>query len=62
MGERDGNMTTNSMNDNERLSIQKQEKSNIEKLVDFAEHEDPTLIPVFLAVVEMCFDGKIHSL
>lgn len=34
-------------------------KPNLEKLVAFAEEQDAdgTLIPVFLAILEMCFQG-----
>lgn len=39
-------------------------KQNLEKLVSFAEglDEDGTLIPTFLALLEMCFQGEKHGL
>ncbi len=39
-------------------------RKNLEKLVAFAEDqdEDGTLIPAFLAILEMCFQSQEHSL
>ena len=37
------------------------EKSNIERLVDFANEEGSELIPAFLALIEMCFYGHEDS-
>ena len=36
--------------------------TNIEKLVDFMEEEGSELIPAFLALLEVCFDGNKHCL
>lgn len=39
-------------------------RTNLQKLVAFAEEldEDGTLIPAFLALLEVCFQGQKHSL
>ena len=37
-------------------------KTNIEKLVDFAEEEGAELIPAFLALLEVCFHCEEHRL
>lgn len=38
--------------------------SNLEELVQFAESqdEDGTLVPLFLAILEVCFCGNEHGL
>lgn len=48
----------------ERLPQDRVHKPNLEKLVAFAEEQDDdgTLIPVFLAILEMCFQSQEHSL
>ena len=35
--------------------------TNLERLVKFVEDEGPELIPIFLSVLEMCFQSKEHS-
>ena len=38
--------------------------SNLEEFVQFAESqdEDGTLVPLFLAILEVCFCGNVHGL
>lgn len=49
------------MNEQEKEGLLREgiHKTNLEKLVTFAEKQDSdgTLIPVFLAILEVCFQG-----
>ncbi len=44
---------------NEKLLLEEVHRPNLEKLVSFAEEQDidGTLIPAFLSILEMCFQG-----
>jgi hypothetical protein len=44
------------------LTNSNNQESNIEKLASFVNQEDPDLIPVFTALLEMCFNSEKHSL
>lgn len=37
------------------------QKTNLEKLTEFAEVEAPELIPLFITLLEMCFQSEEHS-
>ena len=48
----------------EEVHMKKSEckNTNIEKFINFAEKEDEELLPLFIALLEMCFQSEKHSL
>ena len=42
--------------------VEMDERTNVEKLAAFVEEEEASLLPAFLALLEMCFHSQEHSL